>query len=594
MTFLCNLCLLGWIYLFMGVYSIFNSIFFAGEKMLSLISKFKKFYGNNYTPKLYEIVKKGYSKKNFKKDCVSGLTIAIISIPLSLALAIASGVAPANGIYTAIVAGLLISLLGGSKYQIGGPTGAFAIIVFNIIAQFGYNGLLVAMIMAGAMLVLAGYLRLGSYIKYIPYPVIVGFTSGIAVLLFSTQFKDLMGLSIEDVPAEILPKWSVYIKNMSTFSWQAVIISLVSFVAIVGIKLKKPNLPAYLIVVVLGMLIVMISPYTVDTIGNKFGSLPHFLPMPSVPKFDMDLVFKLLPSAMTVAFLAGVESLLSATVADAMSGDNHNPNSELIGEGVANVACAFFAGMPATGAIARTAANVRSGAYSPMSGVMQAAFLLVFLVFLSPLAKFIPLACLSAILIVIAYGMFDFAKFGSLLVGQKGDSLTLVVTFLLTVFVDLNAAISVGFIMYSIIFMHRISREVGAENLVEYENAGRDISRTLNKQGVMSIRLSGPLFFGGASKISSFFRTIDKTPKVLILRMGNVPLIDISGINVVLEFIKKAKKHDTKIILSNMQPQPKIALSEVLKKNKMVKGISRAKDFDTAIKMAKRMLKHPV
>ena len=558
--------------------------------MFSWIRRFKDFYGTNFTPKLFEVFKAGYSKQFFKRDCLSGLTIAIISIPLAMALAIASGVSPANGLYTAVIAGFFISLLGGSKHQIGGPTGAFVVIVFNVIAQHGYNGLLVAMIIAGLLLVIAGFLKLGTYIKYIPYPVIVGFTSGIAILLFSTQIKDMLGLTIEDVPAEFLPKWRSYFQHLDTFSILAILISITSFGTIIGLKIKYPKLPAYLIAVLAGTILVAILPYNIDTIGNKFGELPHFLPMPKVPELHIDLILKVFPSAITIAFLAGVESLLSATVADAMSGENHNSNSELIGEGVANIACAFFAGIPATGAIARTATNVRSGAYSPMSGIMQSVFLLIFLLVLSPLAKYIPLACLSAILILIAYGMFDFPKFFSLLVGQKGDRLTVLVTFLLTVFVDLNAAISIGFIMYAVIFMHRISREVGAENLVEYDTKGRDISEDMNQKGVMSIRLSGPLFFGGASKISSFFKKIEQTPKIVILRMGNVPMVDISGLNVVISFIKKAKKHDTKLILSNLKPQPHRIISEAMRKEKMTKDVSYASNFSVAVKMANRML----
>ncbi|MDR1026600.1 MAG: STAS domain-containing protein [Lactobacillus sp.] len=559
--------------------------------MFSFIKRFKEYYGLNFAPKLYEVLIEGYTKEAFKKDCMSGLTIAIISIPLAMALAIASGVSPANGLYTAIIAGFFISACGGSKYQIGGPTGAFVVVIFNVIAQYGYSGLLITMIISGIMLIIAGFLKFGSYIKYIPYPVIIGFTSGIAVLLFSTQIKDMLGLAIENVPVEVLPKWRSYFANINTINYTAVVVSIIAFAAIIGIKLKYPKLPGYLIAVIVCTIIVAVLPFDVDTIGSKFGDLPHFLPKPSVPEIHIDLILKVFPSALTLAFLAGVESLLSATVADAMSGDNHNSNAELIGEGVANIACAFFAGIPATGAIARTATNVRSGATSPVAGIMHAVFLLGFLVFLAPTAKFIPLACLSAILIMIAYGMFDQQKFFGLLFGQRGDRLTLLVTFLLTVFIDLNAAISVGFIMYSIIFMHRISGVVGAENLIEYSSKGRDLSEEMIKQGVMSIRLSGPIFFGGASKISTFFKKIDSTPKIVILRVGNVPYVDVSGINVIYDFIKKAKKHNTKIIFSNLKPQPRLVISKFLRKKRITKDITYATDFPRAVKIAARMLR---
>ncbi len=564
--------------------------------MRAILNRFKKYYGFNFAPKLWEILQKGYGKEHFKKDLISGITLSIISIPLAMALAIASGLPPANGLYTAVIAGFLISALGGSRYQIGGPTGAFVVVIFNVIAQHGYTGLLVATALAGLILIAAGFLKLGAYIKYIPYPVIVGFTSGIAVLLFSTQVKDLLGLNIAEVPAEFLPKWRSYVSGIKTISLCAVIISMVSFTAIIAVRNRFPKLPAYLIAVVLGMFIVKAEEllgFSVDTIGGKFGALPHFLPMPQIPEFHIDLVLRVLPSSLTIAFLAGVESLLSATVADAMSGDNHNPNAELIGQGVANVACAFFAGMPATGAIARTATNVNSHAHSPVSGILQSLFILAFMLVLAPLAQYIPLAALSAILILIAYGMFDFPKFINLLLGQRGDRLTLIVTFLLTVFVDLNMAISVGFIMSSIIFMHRISEEVAAVNLTEYENKGRDISRSLHDRGVMSIRLSGPMFFGGASKVSSFFKSIEHTPKILILRMGNVPLVDVSGVNVILDFIKKTRKFETKIILSNVKPQPHQVLSEVFKKEK-IEHISYAKDFPNAVKLAKKILERSI
>ena len=342
--------------------------------MLALWKKFQQFYGRQFAPKIYEVLKTGYDTEKFRRDCISGITVAVISIPLAMALAIASGVTPAQGLYTAIVAGFFIALLGGSRYQIGGPTGAFVVVIFNVMQNYGYNGLAATMLIAGCVLVISGYLRLGSYIKYIPYPVVVGFTAGIGLSLISTQVKDLLGLKIENVPAEFLPKWESYLANLNSFSAASLVISLLSLSAILYMQIKKLKLPAYLVCVTGATLLVAVFGLNIDTIGNKFGGVPHFLPMPKMPDISVNLLLKVLPSGLTIAFLAGVESLLSATVVDGMSGDNHNSNAELVAEGAANIFCMFFAGVPATGAIARTAANFKARAYSPVSGIMQSVF----------------------------------------------------------------------------------------------------------------------------------------------------------------------------------------------------------------------------
>lgn len=533
--------------------------------MFALVKKFGEYYLKNFTPKLVERLHKGYNLDKFKRDCVAGLTVAVISIPLAMALAIASGVTPAQGLYTAIVAGFFIALLGGSRYQIGGPTGAFVVVIFGVMQQYGYDGLAMTMLIAGMVLIIAGYLKLGTYIKYIPYPVVVGFTAGIGLLLISTQVKDLLGLQIDNVPAEILPKWNVYIHNFDKLSWSSVVISVFTFAAIFYTQFKKPKLPAYLISVVGATLIVAVFGLDIATIGNKFGGIPHFLPMPQVPDFDWNLFFKVMPSGLTIAFLAGIESLLSATVVDGMSGDNHNSNAELVGEGIANIACVFFMGVPATGAIARTATNFKARASSPIAGIMQSVFLLLFMLLLSPAAKYIPLACLSAVLIIVGWNMMNVEKIYKLLLGPRGDRYTLLTTLLLTVLVDLNTAISVGFIMASVIFMHRMSREIEIETdeeVLEDVGGGRDLAEVLHKKGVMSLRLSGPLFFGGASQVSRFFKTIQDAPKVLILRMGYVPVVDATGANIIVEFVKKLRKTNTKIIFSNVKKQPRRVLHQ--------------------------------
>lgn len=388
--------------------------------MLALWKKFQQFYGRQFAPKIYEVLKTGYDAEKFRRDCISGITVAVISIPLAMALAIASGVTPAQGLYTAIVAGFFIALLGGSRYQIGGPTGAFVVVIFNVMQNYGYNGLAATMLIAGCVLVISGYLRLGSYIKYIPYPVVVGFTAGIGLSLISTQVKDLLGLKIENVPAEFLPKWESYLANLNSFSAASLVISLLSLSAILYMQIKKPKLPAYLVCVTGATLLVAVFGLNIDTIGNKFGGVPHFLPMPKMPDISVNLLLKVLPSGLTIAFLAGVESLLSATVVDGMSGDNHNSNAELVAEGAANIFCMFFAGVPATGAIARTAANFKARAYSPVSGIMQSVFLLLFMLLLAPAAKYIPLACLCVFRIA---GVEHFAliRIGSQIVLAAGE-----------------------------------------------------------------------------------------------------------------------------------------------------------------------------
>ncbi len=563
--------------------------------MYGIIKRLFVSYGLNFAPKLYEVIRsKGYNTQYFRRDAVAGLTLAIISIPLGMAFAIASGVSPAQGLYTAVVAGFFIALLGGCRYQIGGPTGAFVVIIFNTLQQYGYAGLTMTMLIAGIVMIAAGYLRLGTYIKYIPYPVVVGFTSGIAVLLFSTQVKDMLGLDIASVPAEFLPKWRVYLENLGKFSWTAVFITVLSFGIIFYIKFRRPKLPAFLLGVVGSTLIVALFSLHIDTIGSKFGGIPHFIPLPKIPEFDIDLALKVMPSALAIAFLASIESLLSATVVDAMSGDNTNANAELIGEGIANLASACFMGIPATGAIARSATNVKAKAYSPVSGIMQSVFILLFMLLLSPAAQYIPLACLSSVLIIIAYNMFNFPKFWHLLQGPRGDRITLIVTFILTVMVDLNTAISVGFIMSSVIFMHRMSREIEVandESVLEYVSRGQDISDTLNEKGVISLRLSGPLFFGGASQVSMFFRQMHDVPKVLIFRMGSVPVVDASGANILVEFIRKLKQYDTKIIFSHLKAQPRRVLHDALTKEGLIKDISTASNFENAVKMTKRYLR---
>ena len=569
------------------------------ELIKQKMQKFVKFYLSNFCPKLVEILRRGYDINKFKRDTLAGMTVAVVSIPLAMALAIASGVTPAQGLYTAIVAGFFIALLGGSKYQIGGPTGAFVVVIFNVMQKYGAEGLALTMLIAGVCLILAGLLKLGTYIKYIPYPVVTGFTAGIGVLLISTQIKDLLGLEIQNVPTDFLLKWKVYLNNLGKFNFASVAIAAFSFAAIFYVKSKKPNLPAYLVAVVgATLLVALFQMFSVapDTIGSKFGAIPHFLPKPQMPDVHISLLFQVFPSGLTIAFLAGVESLLSATVVDGMSGDNHNSNAELIAEGVANLMSMLFTGVPATGAIARTATNFKSHAYSPMAGVMQSVILLLFMLLLAGVAKFIPLACLSAVLVLVGWNMLNLSKIYYLLKGPKGDALTLVVTLGLTVLVDLNTGISVGFILASIIFMHRMSQQMELETdekALVYKGGGRDLSQVLHEQGVISIRFSGPLFFGDALDVTHFLQTLKSEPKIIIIRMGYVPMVDVSGANALVEFIGRVKKkNDTKIILSNVKKQPRRMLHEAFLQNNLTwHNIAIATNFENALKITRRYLR---
>jgi SulP family sulfate permease len=563
------------------------------------LRQFVDFYAANFKPKLFEILHKGYDLEKFKRDTLAGMTVAVVSIPLAMALAIASGVTPAQGLYTAIVAGFFIALLGGSKYQIGGPTGAFVVVIFNVVKNYGPEGLTLSMLIAGVILIVAGLLRLGTYIKYIPYPVVTGFTAGIGILLISTQMKDLLGLEMESVPTDFIPKWTAYFQNLDHFSFSSVVIALFSFGSIFYVRHRRPNLPAYLVAVVGATLLVAVFALfsaAPDTVGSKFGAIPHFLPMPHIPYVNWNLLLKVLPSGLTIAFLAGVESLLSATVIDGMSGDNHNSNAELIAEGVANLMSMCFSGVPATGAIARTATNYKSHAYSPIAGIMQSVILLLFMLLLAGVAKFIPLACLSAVLILVGWNMLGLTKIYYLLKGARGDALTMLVTLFLTVLVDLNTGISVGFILSSIIFMHRMSKEIEIETdekALEYKGGGQDLTQVLREQGVVSIRFSGPLFFGDALDVSRFLQRLRETPRIIIIRMGYVPMVDISGANALVEFIKRVKKkHQTSIILSNVKKQPRRMLHEAFLQNGVSwHDVSTATTFENALKMTRRYLR---
>ncbi len=561
------------------------------------IQKLVAYCRKRFTPKLPEILhKRKYTKDLFRKDCIAALTVSVISIPLAMALAIASGVSPAQGLYTAIIAGFCVALFGGCRYQYSGPTSTFVVIVLTVMGQYGYDGLAMVMLIAGTILILAGFLKIGLFIvRYIPYPVVVGFTSGIGILLISTQVKDLLGLRIEKVPAAFVPKWEAYFNHFDNVNGWAIVVALMSAGCIFGIKKYRPQWPVFLVSVVASAVFVGIFGINVDTIGTQFGNLPHFLPMPRLPEFNLALMLQLFPTGLTVALLGGVESLLSAKVVDSMSSDNHYSNTELIGEGVATIACTFFGGLPTTGSLARTAANYKAGAYSPVSGIMHSVFLLLIMLLFAGLAQYVPLTCLAVVLTLVGWNMLNVRKIITLIHARPGDRYTFIVTLLLTIFVDLNTAISVGFMMASIIFMHRMSYEIEFDTDVRSSKekpSNEIVPPELAEQGVVSFRVAGPLFFGGIEEIAHFFNEMEIKPRVLILRMGQVTMVDASGANLIVELIRKFQKNGGRVILSNMKRQPRRVLHDTFRDEEIsLDNISAASNFANAVKMARRFVK---
>lgn len=521
-------------------------------------------YWRLYVPKLVTVLQDGYGLKRFGADAMAGLTVAIVALPLSMALAIASGTSPDRGLYTAIVAGALISALGGSRFQIGGPTGAFVVVVFNVIQTHGYDGLVIATLMAGVMLILAGFAKFGTYVKYVPYPVVTGFTTGIALIIFSSQVAEVLGLRLSENPAAFVEKWIAYGRALGTFEPATFAIAMTSLAVIVGCRLWRPQWPMLLIAVVTGAAIVSSFGLPVATIGSKFGAISNTLPAPHLPEVTLSRIRGLLPSAFTIAFLAGVESLLSAVVADGMTGRRHRSNSELVAQGIANVGSAMFGGIPATGAIARTATNIRAGAYSPVAGIMHAAFLLLFMLFLSPLAGFVPLASLGAVLIVVAWNMAELKNFRHLMKAPPGDQAVLMTTFVLTLITDLTTAIEIGVLLAALFFMHRMANafEISTSARVIDEDID-DFSRqrdTYEGRGdipsdVEVFQINGPFFFGAANRLGDVLERLRTPPRAFILRMGNVPLIDASGAAALEKFVDDAARRGTRTVLSNVQPE---------------------------------------
>ncbi len=509
-----------------------------------------------FEPKIITLFRRqGYSKDDFVADVMAGLTVAIIALPLAMAIAIASNLPPERGIYTAIVAGFLISAHGGSRYQIGGPTAAFIVTVATVAMKHGYEGLVLATIMAGGILLLMAFVRAGEMIKFIPYPVIVGFTSGIALLIAFSQIRDFFGLSIETVPPDFIDKLSVYIAHLHETNFVSVILALLSIGIIYYVNRRYPKIPGPIAVVTVTALAVWLFGLPVETIESRFGAIPSSLPSPAWPEITFDKLRLLLPDAITIATLAAIESLLSAVVADGMGGSRHKPNAELLGQGIANIASGVFGGLPATGAIARTAANIKAGARTPVSGIMHTVWLFIFMILFAPLIAKIPLAALAAILLVVAWNMSEIKHVREIMKAPRTDRIVLIVTFVLTVLVDLNFAIQAGIALASILFIDQMMKATQIRAVQNEEDDPDSIHNKAIPEGVDVFEIQGPLFFGVAEKLVDTMMLFESPPKAFILRMRYVPIIDAAGLRALEILHDRLKAHDTILILSGVKSQ---------------------------------------
>ena len=516
-----------------------------------------------FKPKLF-LALKNYSKELFMADLMAGIIVGIVALPLAIAFGIASGVSPEKGIITAIIAGFIISMMGGSKVQIGGPTGAFIVIVYGIIQQYGEAGLIVATLMAGVLLILLGVFKLGAIIKFIPYPIIVGFTSGIAVTIFTTQIADIFGLSFggEKLPGDFIGKWIMYFNHFDTINWWNTIISIASIIIIAMTPKFSKKIPGSLIAIIaITLLVYVLKTYvgvdSIDTIGDRF-SIKAQLPGAEVPTLNWEAMKGLLPAAITIAVLGAIESLLSATVADGVIGDKHDSNTELIAQGTANIITPLFGGIPATGAIARTMTNINNGGKTPVAGLIHAVVLFLILLFLMPLAQYIPMACLAGVLVVVSYNMSEWRTFRALLRNPKSDITVLLITFFLTVIFDLTIAIEVGLVIACLLFMRRVAETTEISVITDEINPNEELDIAVNEenliipQGVEVYEINGPYFFGIANKFEEQMVLLGDRPKVRIIRMRKVPFIDSTGIHNLTNLCKMSKKERVTIVLSGV------------------------------------------
>lgn len=549
----------------------------------------------NFEPKLISILREGYSKKTFFGDLLGGLTVGIVALPLSIALAIASGVKPEQGLYTAIFAGAVIALLGGSRAQISGPTGAFIVIVYGIVQKYGYDGLVVATLIAGVLLIAMGIARMGAFLKFVPFPVVVGFTSGIALIIASSQVSDFLGLHVDKVPVDFTAKWMVYIENILTADLYTVGVGVASLLIIILWPRITHRVPGQLVAILVVTAAVQIFHLPVDTIASRFGGVPNVLPSPHIPSVTFELIQQMFMPAVTIAILAGLESLLSAVVADGMMGSRHRSNMELVAQGTGNIVSVIFAGIPATGAIARTATNIKSGGKTPVSALIHCVFLLLVLLLVGQWAAMIPMATLAAVLLVVAYNMSEWREFVHLLKSPRGDVAVLLVTFFLTLLIDLTTAIQVGILLAAFLFLQKMSAETQVslitENLKDDEEfQSRDMSGIDIPAGVEVFEIYGSLFFGAVRQFKESIRIVSKKPKALILRMRQVPTIDASGIRVLEELAADACDKGYVLIFSAVSR----SVYRVMRKSGLVDKVGKknfAGDIFAAIEIAQERLK---
>ena len=539
-----------------------------------------------FNPKLFSILKAGYTKQQFYKDSLSGIVVGIVALPLAIAFAVASGVSPEKGLITAIVAGLIISTLGGSRVQIGGPTGAYIVIVYGIVEQYGINGLIISTIMAGIILIAFGLLRLGSLLKFFPHPLIVGFTSAIALVIFSTQIKDALGLTIEKVPSDFLSKWGAYAYNLDSINLYALAITIITILIVTYSKTLTKKIPGSFIAIVFITITVQVLNIPVTTIETFFGDIPRTFSI-SMPTFSFGDLSIYIQPALTIALLGGIESLLSAVVADGMIAGNHRSNTELIAQGVANIITPFFGGIPATGAIARTATNVKNGGRTPIAGIVHSITLILIMIFIGQWAKLIPMSCLAGILIVVAYNMSEWRTFKSILKGSPFDIAILLTTFILTVLVDLTVAIEVGVVLSALLFMKRMA-DLGKKPMLEIESDSIEDYSSLPPE-ISIYEISGPLFFGSAKQYAEMLKATGFKYKILILRMRHVPFIDSTGMHNLIDVLKGMADSHVQVFLSGINEE----VNKDLEKNNISQIIGQGhifSSFNMAVNQAKSII----
>src|ERR1700674_291940 len=524
-----------------------------------------------YAPKLITVLREGYGFADFRADVASGLTVAIVALPLSMAIAIASGVPPDRGLYTAVIGGFIVSLLGGSRFQIGGPAGAFIVLVALTAERHGVDGVILATLMAGLILIAAGLLRLGTYIKFIPYPVTVGFTAGIAVIIFASQLKDLFGITLSGKePGEFIPKLEALAKGLHTARISAVAVAAVSIAVILVLRKLRPHWPGILIAVAVAALATWVLSIPVETIGTRFGGIPRQLPSPAWPSFSLAKAQAVLPDAIAFALLGAIESLLSAVVADGMTGRRHRSNCELVAQGFANIGSALFGGICVTGTIARTATNVRAGARGPISGMLHSAFLLLFMLIAAPLASYIPLAALASVLVIVAWNMAERHEFALLIRSSRGDATVLLATFLLTIFRDLTEGILVGFALGAVLFINRMAQMTGIEaatplvtdDVADYTNGDRVPydSGLAADPDVLVYRITGAFFFGAASTVGAVLDSIADSRKAFVVDFAAVPFLDSTAANAMSRVAIKAKRQGIRLFITGTSPAVRRAL----------------------------------